>query len=63
MVSHIFENEDKAAVLMFKLALQSWSRFQATKLGQKFIFEMLYKVEIFKLLLLGNFIPPRSSLT
>ena len=41
LVSHIFENEDKAVVLMFKLALQSYSCFQATKFGQKFIFGML----------------------
>ena len=42
LVGHIFENEDKAVVLMFKLALQSYSCFQATKFGQKFIFGMLY---------------------
>ena len=42
LVSHIFENEDKAVVLMFKLALQSYSCFQTKKFGQKFIFGMLY---------------------
>ena len=42
LVGHIFENEDKAVVLMFKLALQSYSCFQAAKFGQKFIFGMLY---------------------
>ena len=38
LVSHIFENEDKAVVLMFKLALQSYSCFQLNKIWSEIYF-------------------------
>ena len=63
LVSHIFENEDKAVVLMFKLALQSYSCFQATKFGKKIYFRNALLNINYETAVIGNFIPSRSSLT